>query len=510
VENLRKARATDAYTLKGEGMEIFQPRFTYHAFRYVEITGFPGTPRLDTIRAKVVHTNVHPTGNFAASKQILNDVQRIILWGTKTNLHSIPTDCDQRDERMGWMGDAHLAAETAMWNFDMAAFYVNYLRDIADDQGEDGSLTDTVPFKWGRRPADPAWGAAYPLIAYYMYKHYGDTRVFEEHFEGLKAWTDLQTRESENGITKLGHYGDWVPIYKAPVAVSSSFYHAYSADITAMAARVLGKTAEAEKYEQLGKDIRTAFQREFWDEKHRWVANGHQGSQVFAMYLNMLGEERSRGLWGRLRESILYEQNTHLTTGILSTKYVMELMGQRQLDLAYDIAVQTTFPSWGYMIENGATTVWELWQDKRGPSMNSHNHPMYGSVGSFSFEYLAGLRISDENPGFRRFEVRPGMTRDLKWASGSTDSIRGHVSSSWRRDADGYSVDIDVPVGSEAEVHLPKGVLLDLELAESGEVFWSKGESTGQVTGVRDFREEENRFVLVCGSGRYRFAVTGR
>ena len=181
-----RARAEDHYILKGEGEEIWEPRFTYHGFRYVEVTGFPGTPKLDTVRGRVVHSAVKPVGSFAASKPILNGLQRIITWGQKTNLHSIPTDCSQRDERMGWMGDAQGTAEEAIMNFDMAAFYTNFMRDIRDVQDEKGRITDTVPHIWGSRPADPAWGTAYPLICWYMYQYYGDTRVLEEHYDGLE------------------------------------------------------------------------------------------------------------------------------------------------------------------------------------------------------------------------------------------------------------------------------------------------------------------------------------
>ena len=201
-ENLRGARAEDVYILKGEGEEIYEPRFTYHGFRYVEVTGFPGVPTAETIRGRVVHSGVAQTGSFACSKPILNGLQRIITWGQKTNLHSVPTDCDQRDERMGWMGDAQGTAEEAIMNFDMAAFYTNFLRDIRDVQDEKGQITDTVPHIWGSRPADPAWGTAYPLIAWYMYRYYGDTRILAEHYDGLKAYVEFPPQQ---GRERPGH-----------------------------------------------------------------------------------------------------------------------------------------------------------------------------------------------------------------------------------------------------------------------------------------------------------------
>ena len=235
-ENLRSAQAEDHYILKGGGEETWEPRFTYHGFRYVEVTGFPGTPKLDSVRGRVVHSAVEPIGSFAASKDVLNGLQRIITWGQKTNLHSIPTDCGQRDERMGWMGDAQGTAEEAIMNFDMAAFYTNFMRDIRDVQDEKGRITDTVPHIWGSRPADPAWGTAYPLICWYMYQYYGDTRVLEEHYDGLKKYVEFLRSTAENGVLKWSHYGDWVAIEKCPGAIVSSFYYYYDAKVLADAA----------------------------------------------------------------------------------------------------------------------------------------------------------------------------------------------------------------------------------------------------------------------------------
>ncbi|PMP97063.1 MAG: hypothetical protein C0168_00140, partial [Candidatus Aminicenantes bacterium] len=284
-ENLRSSRAEDHYILKGEGEEVWEPRFTYHGFRYLEVTGFPGTPKIDSVRGRVVHTAVSPVGNFSCSKQILNDIQRIILWGQKTNLHSIPTDCDQRDERMGWMGDAQVTAEEAIMNYDMAAFYTNFLRDIRDVQGEDGSITDTVPHIWGSRPADPAWGTAYPLIAWYMFQYYGDKRVLEEHYDSLKKYVEFLRRKAENGLVKYSYYGDWVAIDKCPGSLVSAFYYYYDVKILAEAARVLGKQPEADLYLKLAAQIKDAFNREFLDPTTRNYAGGSQTANTLPLFI---------------------------------------------------------------------------------------------------------------------------------------------------------------------------------------------------------------------------------
>ena len=278
-ENLRSAQAEDHYILKGEGEETWEPRFTYHGFRYVEVSGFPGTPQLDTLRGRVVHTAVEPIGSFAASKDILNGLQRIITWGQKTNLHGVPTDCDQRDERMGWMGDAQGTAEEAILNFDMAAFYTNFVRDIRDVQDEKGRLSDTVPHVWGGENSDPAWATAYPLLCWYMYQYYGDVRVLEEHYDAMKKYVEFLRSKAENGLVKFSSYGDWVAVEKCPGAIVSSFYYYYDVRIQADAARVLGKTQDAALYDKLAAEIRTAFNKEYYNPEDRRLRRRHPDGQ---------------------------------------------------------------------------------------------------------------------------------------------------------------------------------------------------------------------------------------
>ncbi len=512
TENLRRAKATDYYILRGDpDGEVWEPRFTYHGFRYVELTGYPGTPSLDSIRGRVVHTAVRQTGAFSASKQILNDIQKIILWGTRTNLHSVPTDCDQRDERMGWMADAHLASETAMVNFDMAAFYENFLRLMRDEQSEDGAVTDTVPHKWGRRPADPAWGSAYPLIAWYLYKHYGDRAVLEEHYEGLKAWADFLDSKAEDHIVEYSYYGDWVPVEKTPGPLVSTFYYYWSTRIVARAARVLGKDADADTYERRAAQIREAFHRRFYRPETGDYGNGSQASNVLALYLDLAPKQARGGANRSLYWDIVYRHNTHLTTGILATKYLMPLLTRTgRADLAYELAAQTTYPSWGYMVKRGATTLWELWQEKTGPSMNSHNHPMFGSVGVWYYEALAGLAPDEDEPGYRRIVVRPQVVRDLRWASGSIETPYGRAASSWRRTADGLRLDLEIPVGAVAEVYVPTLNKDDPVILESGKVIWRNGAfQPGAAEGVRSGRREGRAVVLELGSGIYRIELRG-
>jgi len=513
VENLRKARVTDVYILRGDGEEeIYEPRFTYHGFRYVEVTGFPGAPRMDTIRGRVVHSAVKPMGSLAFSKPILNQLQRIITWGVTSNLHSVPTDCNQRDERMGWMADAHLYGETAMLNFDMAAFYTNFLRNIRDAQKEDGSVPDTVPStSWGRYPADPAWGSAYPLFTWYMWEHYGDRRILEQHYDGIKAWADFLKTRSKDGVVEFVKYGDWVPIVKTDGYLVSTFYYYYSAEIVARAAEILGKTADAQAYRALQAQIRDGFHRRFYNAERKYYGEGTQTAQALALFLDMAPKDVRGAVGGYLRNDITYYHDTHLTTGIVGTKYLLPVLTQiGGSDLAYELATQTAYPSWGYMIENGATTLWELWQNKTGPSMNSHNHPMFGSVGAWMYQALAGINADPKAGGYERIHFAPQMVRDLNWTTGTIETPRGIVVSSWSRTPETIRYEVTIPVGSDADIVLPKFNFRDVEVHESGNPVFQGGKFLAGAAGVTGAKEAERTVTIEAGSGHYVFELTGR
>jgi alpha-L-rhamnosidase len=509
-ENLRAARAEDTYILKGEGEETYEPRFTYHGFRYVEVTGFPGVPNAETIRGRVVHSSVKQAGSFACSKPVLNSLQRIITWGQKTNLHSIPTDCNQRDERMGWMGDAQGTAEEAMMNFDMAAFYTNFIRDIRDVQDDAGTITDTVPHIWGSRPADPAWGTAYPLLCWYMYQYYGDKRILEEQYDGLKKYVEFLRSKTENGLLKYSYYGDWVAVEKTPGSIVSSFYYYYDVKILGDIAKILGIEKDAQAYAKLAEGIKATFHSEYFDPKTKNYANGTQTANTLALFLELAPKNERGEAWGNLFDNLVYKNNSHLTTGIIGTKYIMELLTRfDNSDLAYDIATQTTYPSWGYMIENGATTLWELWQLRQGPSMNSHNHPMFGSVGAWLYKALAGITVDPTAVAFEKIRIEPQMVRDLFYASGSIDTLRGRVLSSWSRTEKSVCMEVAIPVGSEAEVILPKFNLKSVVVKESGKTLWAQKKLEPGIPGIMNVTESAQAVILKIGSGRYSFELSG-
>ncbi|HXH49920.1 MAG TPA: family 78 glycoside hydrolase catalytic domain, partial [Terriglobia bacterium] len=297
-QNIRSAKARDIYILRGSGVEKYEPRFTYHGFRYVEVTGYPGAPSLDSIRGRVVNSAVKTTGSFVASKQVLNEIQRLIRWGQLSNLHSIPTDCDQRNERQGWMGDAQVSAEEAMMNFDMAAFYTNFVRDIRDAQMPDGEVPDTVPHKYGRYPADPAWGTAYPLLCWYMWQQYGDTRILQENYDGLKKYVEFLRTRAKDNVLRYSYYGDWVAIKHTPGALVSDSYFYYDTRILADVAKILGKNEDAEAYSKLSGEIKDAFNKEFFNAETGEYANGTQTAQVMPLFLDLVPEKERGGVMG--------------------------------------------------------------------------------------------------------------------------------------------------------------------------------------------------------------------
>jgi alpha-L-rhamnosidase len=511
-ENIRGAKARDIYILRGDGEEDYHPRFTYHGFRYVEVTGYPGTPSLDSLRGHVVHTAVKTTGSFVASKPLLNQIHKIIGWSDLTNLQSVPTDCDQRDERLGWMGDAQTSAEGLMLNFDMAAFYTNFLRDMRDVQDGDGTITDTVPHRAARRPADPAWGTAFPLIAWYVYQQTGDRRILEENYEGLKKYVEFLHSRAPDNVLRFSYYGDWVALEKTPGSEVSDFYYYYDALLLSRMAAVLGNSADAATYGERAAQIKDAFNKEFLDEKTGNYTTGSQTANALPLFLDMVPRDRRGMVAGNLTNDILYGHDTHVTTGFIGLRYLMPTLTQLgHSDLAYDLAVQTTFPSWGYMVANGATTLWELWQNKVGPSMNSHDHHMMGSVDAWFYEALGGINVDPDQPGYRHIRIEPQVVRDLASVSATVGTVRGNVTSSWTHEPGAVTLQVDVPVNSTATVSLPKDhEMTRFTVYEGNSTVWEDGRFVGGTPGVTAGKFEGNRVAFEVGSGHYAFRLNGQ
>lgn len=510
-EDLRTAKATDIYILSGKGAEVYEPRFTYHGFRYVQVEGFPGKPSLGSIRGRVVHTALEPQGKFECSDKLINRIHHNAQWGGRTNFHSIPTDCCQRDERMGWLADAHLSSYSMLYNFNMAPAYAKFLRDIQDAQGEDGRIPDCVPQYWGgSNPGDPMWAAAYPIITWDLYRHTGDVRLLEEHYDGIKRNLEMLCREAQDYVLTRNLYGDWLRPVETPGPVIAQGSFCLTAQIAAKMAEVLGRQDEAERYRELSQRIAEAFNAQLFDPKTCQYSSGSQFSNALPLYLGIVPPEHRQAVIDNLGRNILAEREGHLSTGLVGTRFLMDtLVKEGRADVAYTIVTQETYPGWGYMIANGATTMWEWWSLKTGNNMNSHNHAPQTFISGWFYAALAGLVPDEKHPGWEHFSVKPHVVGDLKWAKGTVQTLRGKVESRWRRTDRGVRLDVTVPANSQATVYVPKGGASQCGVKEGGKVIWRGGRFVPGVDGITSGRDDGEWIGFEVGSGEYSFESAG-
>lgn len=501
----RSARATDTYILKGTGLETYEPRFTYHGFRYVEVTGYPGTPTLHSLEGCFVHTAVEQTGSFVCSNNLINTIHRNIIYGQLSNLMSIPTDCPQRDERMGWMGDIQLVAEEAIHNFDMAAFFVKYLQDIKDAQRPDGSLSDVVPPYWPLYPADPSWGTAYVVIAWEMYRYYKDIELLRYHYDGLKKYVDfLQSMEEENGLVNFIKYGDWCPPgsvlpKKTPRDITSAFAYYHDVLTLGKIAKVLGYHADAEKYFTKAQAIREAFNRKYYNPDTKIYGNGDQTSNVLGLQLGICPAEDVDAVVDNLVREIAESHDYHFDTGIVGTKYILDTLSEHgEKETAYRMITQESYPSFGYMIREGATTIWERWEKLTGSGMNSHNHIMFGTVDVWFYRCLAGIRLGQA--GWDEIIIKPLIPNGLSHVSATLFTVRGAITSSWSRNLEGFVMQVTIPVNTTADIYIPKLEHHTIEMVLNGSIHSQTQLEEVTVNG-------EQWYYLRTGSGSYQFRL---
>jgi len=521
-EPLRWAQCTDTYILKGEGLEVYEPRFTYHGFQYVQMEGFPGIPTLDTLTGQVVRSSVEQTGFFRCSDPLLNQIQRNVLWTEAGNLHSIPTDCPQRDERMGWLNDATVRVEETVYNYDMSRFFAKWEEDIQDTQDESGAIADTAPYVFGSRPADPVC-SSYLLIPWLLYRHYGNRDILKQHYAGLKKWVECLGAHAKDYIVQYSYYGDWAspepycimregkstPLSAiTPGQLMSTGYYYYNARLLERIADVLGEKKERLYYRELAEKIKDAFNAAYLNPNTNQYATGSQACQVFPLYLGIAPEENRKGVVERLVQNVI-DHDYHLTTGNLCTKYLLEVLTEEgYVDIAYRIATQTTYPSWGYMVANGATTIWERWENNEDARMNSHNHPMYGTVSSWFYKYLAGIQVAEDCPAFRTVDIRPYIPKELQYVDARLETIRGRVSVSWRKQESSLVLWVTLPFNTQGRIALPKHSGVTTVMC--GDVcVWEKGHAVNTAEGVLSLEDKGNHLLVTVASGFYSFAIKG-
>lgn len=512
LDNIRSAKAMDVYTLKGEGEEIYEPRFTYHGFRYVEITGFPGQATVENLEGRVIHDALALAGAFTCSHPLLNQIQHNIYWGVRGNYRSIPTDCPQRDERLGWLGDRSEESKGECYLFDLAAFYAKWLTDIRDTQRPSGSIPDVVPSYWVVYTDGVTWPSSYIIIPHMLYNQYGDSRILQKHYDSMKKWTDYMVGFLEDGLIHKNTYGDWCvppesltlihssdPHRNTDGALISTAYFYHDLRLMSKSARLLGKVADAECFDRLAEKVKTAFNGRFLNLKTGVYDNGTQTSSVLSLAFGLVPDKYKAAVFTNLVDKIVHDTKGHIGTGLVGGQYLMRVLSDHgRPDLAYAIATQKTYPSWGYMIANGATTIWELWNGNTAdPGMNSGNHVMLiGDLYIWFYEYLAGIRPDSERPGFKHMILRPTPVGELTHVKASYESPYGPIETEWHVQKTEFTFSVRIPANTSATVFLP--CASETSVTESGQVLKN-------VNGITNIRTQENCTVFDANAGSYQF-----
>lgn len=512
MANLRGARATDTYTLKGRGTEVFEPRFTYHGFRYVELTGLPGRPTLDTLRARVVHDDLPPTGAFACSQPLLNRIYRNVVWGTRGNYRSIPTDCPQRDERQGWLGDRSEECRGETYLYDISRLYAKWLQDIADAQRPGGSVPDVAPAYWPIYSDNVTWPSTLVIAPGLLHRQYADPAPIKRAYGPAVRWLDYMAGFLTNGLIARDSYGDWCvppedpalihsrdPARKTdPVLIATAyFYHDHR--LLERYARVLGREADAQRFAKRAEEIKAAFNARFLDRQRGQYDNGTQTSCVLPLAFGLVPEDQRPRVFDCLVRNLTEVTRGHIGTGLIGGQHLMRVLSDHgRADLAYTLATQPDYPGWGYMVNQGATTIWELWNgDTADPAMNSANHVMLvGDLVIWLYEYLAGIAADPDQPGFKHVVMKPHPVGDLTWVRASHCSPHGLVRSEWRRDGERFDWRIEVPANTTATVHVPA--------RDAAPVTEGRRPAT-EAPGVEFVKAEAGRVVFRVGSGKYHF-----
>ena len=517
TDNLRAAKQTVQYTLRGGGEEVYEPHFTFQGFRYVAVDGLPAEPPLETLTGIVIHSDMTPTGSFETSDPLINQLQHNIVWGQKGNFLDVPTDCPQRDERMGWTGDAQVFAPTAAFNMDVAGFFTKWLGDLAADQKPSGAIPFVIPDVLMRgNPAGigaTGWADAGVVIPWTVYLVYGDTRILERQYESMQRWIGyMQERAGEDLIWDGDfHFGDWLayatnrsdyPGATTDKDLIATAYFAYSTGLLQRIASILGKDDDAARYAALRENVTRAFRQEYITPSGRMASNT-QTAYALALSFGLMPDGQEAQAARRLAQDVRAFEN-HLTTGFLGTPLLNHVLSDHgHLDVAYDLLNQRTYPSWLYPITRGATTIWERWDGIKpdstfqDPGMNSLNHYAYGAIGAWMYRVVAGLAPDPAEPGYKHIRVEPQPGGDLTFARASLNTMYGLARSAWEIAGGKFHLDVTIPPNAHGTIRLPHATLA--QVTESGRAL-------GRAAGVTRAAQEDDDVVVEVGSGQYHFA----
>lgn len=514
TENLRAAKQTITYTLKGGAPETYEPRFTFQGFRYIRLVGFGDNIDLSRFTGVVLHSDMEATGSFECSDPLVNQLQRNIEWGLRGNFLDVPTDCPQRDERLGWTGDAQMFIRTAAYLRGVGPFFTKWSRDVAADQREDGAVPFVVPHVLDANSyASSAWGDAAVIIPWTIYLTYGDKRILEEQYESMAAWVSYIRAQGDNEyLWNTGfHFGDWLGLDAKPDSyvgatdrdyIATAFY-AYSVSLLRKTAAVLGKEDDERRYAELHARIIEAFTAEFVTPAGRLTVPTQTGQVLGLMFGLLEGVAKERAV-KKLIE-LLEETDHHLTTGFVGTPYLNHVLSDNgHNDSAYKLLLQQDYPSWLYPVTKGATTIWEHWDGIKedgsfwSKDMNSYNHYAYGAIGDWLYRSVAGIDTDETSAGYKHILVRPRPDEGLTWADARLTTMYGEVRSYWSKGADGaFEQHVTIPPNTTATIVLP-GATLD-RITESDAPL-------AGAAGITSVTEDERGVVLTVGSGSYSFA----
>ena len=517
--NLRAAAQTDRYTLSGKSREVYEPHFTFHGFRYVAVAGLPSQPDSTTITGIAVSSDLTQTGSLVTSDSLLNQLQRNIVWGQRSNFLDVPTDCPQRDERLGWTGDAQVFARTAAYNMDVNGFFAKWLGDVAADQDPSGSVPWVIPNPLGgdsvRFAGTAGWSDVAVIIPWTMYLTYGDRRLLERQYPSMRAWVDYARRRAGPDLiwTPGWQFGDWLALHSDdpsyPGATTgtdliATAFLAHSTDLVSRTAAVLGRRNDADSYQARFQALRDAFNREFVSTTGR-VGENTQTAYALAIAFDLLPDSMIPAAAGRLARDV-EARDHHLTTGFLGTPYLLHVLGATgHLGAAFALLTQRTYPSWLYPITRGATTMWERWDGIRpdssfeDPGMNSFNHYAFGAVGDWMYQNIGGIDLDAAAPGYRHARIAPRPGAGLTSANASIETGYGKLSTAWKLEGQRFVLDVTVPANTSAEITMWDARLDDVR------------EGGGSLTardGIRAAHQRGNDVVVDVGSGNYSFAAT--
>ena len=516
TENLRAANATATYFLSGKSDETFEPHFTFYGFRYIKIEGINGEIKPENFTVVALYSDMKPTGTFTSSNPLINQLQHNIQWGQRGNFLDVPTDCPQRDERLGWTGDAQAFSRTASFNFGVNNFFGKWLHDVEADQEKSGSVPFVIPNVLGAGAGGATgWADVATIIPWNMYLAYGDKKILENQYNSMKAWVGYMEKSSKNYLWNTGfHFGDW--LFYRPFddndgrsAVTDKYmiaqcFFANSVQIMINTAKVLGKIEDVDKYSQLLQHLKDAFLKEYVTPNGRLIS-GTQTAYVLALNFDMLPENLRSLAVDKLVENIKSYDN-HLTTGFLGTPYLCHVLSRfGKTDVAYTLLMQETYPSWLYPVKMGATTIWERWGGMHPDStfepasMNSFNHYAYGAIGDWMYRVVAGLDTYEDGPGYKHIKIQPHIGGGLTNASASLQTYYGKATSGWKIEGNKIIMDVEIPANTTSTVFVPAANKDDI--TESGIPVSSSKDI--QVTGV-----ENGYVILKVGSGKYHFEVS--